>query len=170
MFIILYSFRRFLLICSFCFLVSSAHAEDMAAPVNIFVAGKSFDSYQDYAEFRAPHTFKVPRVVDHAVLAPCFVLHLGITDMIVAKVLQSPRYVPDQRVAGITPSISAIMRDVGRPELPARPVHSREALIRALAQAARGQSGPLLVAGGQGRLKVMALQPVPSVSEAPTNP
>ena len=126
--------------------------------IQIMSGRNTFDSFEQYADFRDPRPFKVPLVKAQAILMPRFVTHLGIGDMVCSKVLREPPYIPEENVAGITPSMAQIMRDLHRPQLPARPVHSREGLIVALQQAAQGKTGPLLVAGDRYKLKVMELR------------
>jgi hypothetical protein len=128
-------FRNF---CCVLILVSSASgamaAEDHK-PVQVLAGGRSFDSFEAYAQFKDPSLIPAPFIQDTAVP---LVAH---------------------EVLGLSPSLAEIVKEFQDTGFEGRPVCRRDSLVEMLQAAAEGKDGPLLLVADENKVRIMELKP-----------
>jgi hypothetical protein len=148
-------------------------AQEPSADVEIFAGGKAFKSFRDYAERdQAPKMIEVPAEEEVDPLSR-YVARWDLGNDFAQKTLSYADPIADRVVAGITPSFGEIVKgfnsgdthqiqnkgdtyQIQKTNVEHVP-RSPEALAEAMAQAANGKEGTLLVVADKDKLRVMGL-------------
>jgi hypothetical protein len=138
-------FRFFCFISIFIAIPSGVMAVEDRSPIQVFVGGRSFNSFKAYTDSKAPPV--------EAIEAPVLVLQNA-----VKSPDSSSDGVPVNNVAGVRPSLAQVLKEFKSSGLAGRPVCPREALVTAIQSAAEGKEGPLLLVADGDKVRIMELK------------